>query len=128
MSFRSWIRGYSSPQGLVLEEASGVIMHPQKTIVVDGGAIRFFQEGGMLSGKTERTLLIRHITSVEVIAPGWFSKGSIRFLTAGDSANNPGELVRAFSGDPRSDDYMLEIDRSGHEMAVKIKQYVENYK
>src|SRR3954470_14279401 len=65
---------------LVLEGKQG------KMLTVSGDTIRI-QKTGFLTGKREKTILIRNVTSVEVKKPGGFA-GFIQFSIAGGKARD----------------------------------------
>ena len=65
---------------LVLEGSQG------KTLTVQGDVIRI-EKGGLLTGKREKTIPIRNVTSVEVKKPGGFA-GFIQFSIAGGKARD----------------------------------------
>lgn len=98
-----------------------------KTLFVAGGVVRIEKQGGMLTGKREKTIPIRNITSVEVKQPGAFV-GFIQFSIAGGRARDSSYTMTGGSFDAVQDENSVVFKgQEPYEMALKIKAYIENW-
>lgn len=97
-----------------------------KTLFVAGDVIRI-QKDGVLTGKREKTILIRNITSVEVKKPGMFT-GFIQFSIAGGKARDSSYTLTGGAFDAVQDENSLVFNgQEPYEQALKVKAYVESW-
>jgi hypothetical protein len=95
-----------------------------KTLTVMGDLIRI-EKQGLLTGKREKTILIRNITSVEVKKPGGFV-GFIQFSIAGGKARDSSYTLTGGAIDAVKDENSVVFNGSEkYEVALKVKAYVE---
>ena len=106
--------------GLVLTGKQG------KSVAVAGDAIRI-EKQGLLTGRREKTLPIRNITSVEVKKPGAFA-GFIQFSIAGGKARDSSYTLTGGAYDAVNDENSCVFNgQEAYEIALQIKAYVENW-
>jgi hypothetical protein len=105
---------------LVLEGSQG------KRVIVEGDVVRI-EKQGMFSGRRDKTLPIRNITSVEVKQPGLFV-GFIQFSIAGGKARDSSFTVSGGAYDAVLDENSVVFKgTSKYEVALQIKEYVDNW-
>ena len=96
-----------------------------KTLFVSRDSIRIVQE--QLAERRDKTILIRHITSVEVKKPGAFG-GFIQFSFAG---GRPRESALTFTGGAfdaaRDENSVTFSGTEEYDIALKIKVHVESW-
>jgi hypothetical protein len=93
---------------------------------VEGDVVRI-EKQGMFSGRRDKTLPIRNITSVEVKQPGLFV-GFIQFSIAGGKARDSSFTVSGGAYDAVLDENSVVFKgASKYEVALQIKEYVENW-
>lgn len=79
--------------------------------------------------KREKTLPIRNISSVEVKKPGSITSGFIQFSIAGGAVRDSSFTLTGGAFDAAKDENsVLFIGTESYEIAIKIKEYVENYR
>ncbi len=100
----------------------------KRSVIVDGSSIKIIKHAGIFSPKRERTIPIKHITSVQVKAPGEIWAGFIQFSTL-DAIEKKSAL--SFTGGSftaaKDENCILFSDHEAYETALKIKRYIEKY-
>ena len=105
---------------LILEGKQG------KTVHVAGDAIRIVKKG-LFSGRNERTLLIRNISSVEEKKPRGFA-GFIQFSIAGGKARDRSLTLTGGAFDAAQDENSVLFNgEESYQIALQIKTYVESW-
>ena len=100
----------------------------KKSVVVEGNSIRINKGGGIFASAREKTIPIRNITSVEVKKPGAMTVGFIQFSIAGAKARDSSFTISGGAFDAVQDENSVVFaDKTSYEIALKIKDYVENY-
>ena len=110
------------PEGarLVLEGKQG------KRVVVEGDVVRI-EKDGLLTGRREKTLPIRNISSVEIKRPGAFV-GFIQFSIAGGRSLNSSYTMSGGAFDAVQDENSVVFNGSAkYQIALQIKAYVESW-
>ena len=104
---------------LVLQGGQG------KPLTVSGDTIKI-EKKGLLTGKREKTIPIRGVTSVEVKQPGAMA-GFIQFSIAGGKARDSSYTLSGGAWDAAGDENSVLFGSPGqYEIALKIKEYVES--
>ena len=97
-----------------------------KTVHVAGDAIRIVKKG-LFSGRNERTLLIRNISSVEIKKPRGFA-GFIQFSIAGGKARDRSLTLTGGAFDAAQDENSVLFNgEESYQIALQIKTYVESW-
>ena len=97
-----------------------------KTVLVAGDAIRIVKQG-LLSGRNERTLPIRNISSVEVKKPGGFP-GFIQFSISGGMVRDRSLTLTGGAFDAAQDENSVLFNgEESYQIALQIKAYVESW-
>ena len=120
MAVDELLDGKESDMGLMLQGKDG------KTLFVDGDVIRIKKQG-LIAGKSEKTIPIRHITSVKVKKQGLFA-GFIQFSIIGGKARDTSHKISGGTFDAVQDENAIMFNRQKkYEVALKIKDYVESW-
>lgn len=97
-----------------------------KRVVVEGDVVRI-EKDGLFTGRREKTLPIRNISSVEVKRPGAFV-GFIQFSIAGGRSLNSSYTMSGGAFDAVQDENSVVFSGSAkYQIALQIKAYVENW-
>lgn len=95
-----------------------------KTLTVAGDQVRI-EKRGLLTGKREKTIAIRNISSVEVKKPGGFV-GFIQFSIAGGMPRDSSFTLSGGAIDAVKDENSVVFNGTeAYEIALKVKAYVE---
>jgi hypothetical protein len=122
-AFKPTAVNHATPGG-----ATQLVLHGKqgKTLYASGDAIRI-EKQGLITGKREKTILIRNVTSVEVKKPGGFV-GFIQFSIAGGNARDGSYTMSGGAFDAVKDENSVVFNGSeNYETALKIKAYVESW-
>ena len=112
--------GIGSVAALVLQGNQG------KTLYASEDAIRI-EKKGVLTGKREKTILIRNVTSVEVKKPGGFV-GFIQFSIAGGKSRDSSYTLSGGAFDAVKDENSVVFNGDDkYQIALKIKAHVESW-
>lgn len=114
--------------GDVVEDVMELILEGRqgKTAIVSGDVIRIVKQG-FFSGRNERTLLIRNISSVEVKKPGGFA-GFIQFSIAGGAVRDRSRTLSGGAFDAVQDENSVVFNGDQkYQVAMQIKNYVESW-
>ena len=99
-----------------------------KTVSVDGATVKITKKGWLLAAERNKTIPIRNIASVEVKKPGAITAGFIQFAIAGSAARDSSFKFTGGAFDAAQDENsVLFSGKELYDMALKIKEYVENY-
>ena len=99
-----------------------------KSVIIEGANVRIIKAGGMFAAPREKTLPIRNITSVEVKKPGSFIAGFLQFSIAGGIPRNSSYTVTGGAyGAAQDENSIVFSDQESYEVAIKIKEYIQNY-
>jgi hypothetical protein len=97
-----------------------------KTLRVAGDSIKI-EKQGLLTGKREKTIAIRNVSSVEVKRPGGFA-GFVQFSIAGGKARDSSYTLSGGAVDAAKDENsVLFFGMDNYETALKIKAFVESW-
>jgi Short C-terminal domain len=97
-----------------------------KTLTVAGDQIRI-EKQGLLTGRREKTIAIRNISSVEVKKPGAFV-GFIQFSIAGGMPRDSSFTLSGGAIDAVKDENSVVFNGTEeYETALKVKSYVESW-
>ncbi|MBI1976152.1 MAG: SHOCT domain-containing protein [Candidatus Omnitrophica bacterium] len=100
-----------------------------KTVFVEGSAVKLIKRRSLLASQREKTIPIRNITSVEVKKPGALVAGFIQFSIAGGAVRDSSFKITGGTFDAVQDENSVVFaDKAAYEVALQIKEYVENYK
>lgn len=95
-----------------------------KKLTVSGDVIRI-EKQGLFTGKREKTIPIRNVSSVEVKKPGGFV-GFIQFSIAGGKSRDSSYTFSGGAMDAVKDENSVIFNGSeNYEIALKVKAYVE---
>lgn len=98
-----------------------------KTLVVDGDAIRILKKPSFFSEARDKSISIRHITSVEVKKPSTFV-GFIQFSLAGGTPKNSSYTVTGGAMDAVKDENaVVFMGEDKYQTALKIKTYIDSW-
>ena len=96
-----------------------------KTMLVDGNCVKIIKQG--LFTKREKIFPIKNITSIEIKEPGFFA-GFIQLSIAGGKINDSSYKLTDGAFDATNDENsMIFNNKFQYEIALKIKEYVENF-
>jgi hypothetical protein len=97
-----------------------------KTVIVTGDVVRIVKEG-FFTGRNERTLPIRNISSVEVKKPGGFT-GFIQFSIAGGAVRDRSYTLTGGAYDAVQDENSILFNgEQEYQLALRIKSYIESW-
>ena len=100
----------------------------KKDLIVEGSTVKIIRGGSFLAAKREKVLPFRNITSIEVKKPGAMWAGFIQFSIAGGQINNSSYKTTGGVIDAAKDENSIVFaDQNSYEIALKIKDYFENY-
>jgi uncharacterized membrane protein len=106
---------------IVLEGRQG------KSVVVEGGTVKIVKKGGVFAAPREKTIPIRHISSVEIKKPG-MAVGFIQFSLAGGRARDSSfTLTGGAYGAVQDENSVVFQGQEQYRTALKIKEYVETF-
>jgi hypothetical protein len=98
----------------------------RKTLTISGDVIKI-EKQGFFTGKREKTIPIRSVTSVEVKKPGGFV-GFIQFSIAGGMARDSSYTLSGGAfGAVADENSVIFQGRKNYEIALRIKAYVESW-
>ena len=96
-----------------------------KSLFVAHGSIRIVQEN--LAERRDKTILIRHISAVEVKKPGAFD-GYIQFSFAGSTPHDSSGTFTGGAFDAARDENSVTFTSlDDYDLALKIKVFVESW-
>lgn len=98
-----------------------------KTLIVDGDSIRILKKQSFFSEAREKSISIRHITSVEVKRPSTFV-GFIQFSLAGGVAKSSSYTVTGGAMDAVKDENaVVFMGEDKYQLALKVKSYIDSW-
>ena len=100
----------------------------RKILEVGGSTIRIIKEGGLFRSDREKTIPIRNVTSVKVKKFGPLIVGFIQLSIAGGIARDSSYTLTGGSfGALLDENSVIFKDPVSYKVAVKIKEYVQDY-
>jgi hypothetical protein len=98
-----------------------------KKLVVNQDSVKIFKEGGLFSEAREKSIPIRHITSVEVKKPSAFV-GFIQFSLAGAQSSNSSYTFTGGAMDAVKDENaVVFMGDDKYQIALQIKSFIDSW-
>ncbi|MEG1972338.1 MAG: hypothetical protein RR315_04190 [Oscillospiraceae bacterium] len=116
------------PKGTVIFKPLEIVGRSKKSFVLEKNCVKIICQGSLFASAREKSIPIKQIVGVEVKKPGSLVVGFIQIQTAGQMVASSSNKYSGGAADAVHDENSVLFEGiDSYHIAMKIKEYIENY-